>query len=119
MHTSTTTSADPDTEIATASGASAEVRQPVRRGGVDRPRAWTTALALGLVLGALSLLGPTPAWAAKATVKADTQSQAASPATSVRFIDAPSSEKPAARERRLKRECKGRPNAGVCLGYTR
>ena len=117
MHKSTTTSADPENGAATASGASAGVRQPVRRGGVDRPRAWTTALAL--VLGALSLLGPTPAWAAKATVKADAQSQAASTTTSVRFIDAPSSEKPAARERRLKRECKGRPNAGVCLGYTR
>lgn len=23
------------------------------------------------------------------------------------------------RDRRLKRECKGRPNAGACLGYTR
>jgi hypothetical protein len=123
MHTSTTTSADPDngaataTATATASGASARVRQPVRRGGVGRPGTWITAL--GLVLGAWCLQGPTPAWAAKATVKAGTQSQAVSPATSVRFIDAPSSEKPAARERRLKRECKGRPNAGVCLGYTR
>ena len=37
----------------------------------------------------------------------------------VTFIDAPSSEKPAAREKRLKRECKGRPNAGMCLGHTR
>lgn len=37
----------------------------------------------------------------------------------VRFVEAPSSEKPAAREKRLKRECKGRPNAGMCLGYTR
>jgi hypothetical protein len=36
----------------------------------------------------------------------------------VKFIDAPSSETPAAREKRLKRECKGRPNAGVCLGHT-
>ena len=37
----------------------------------------------------------------------------------VSFIEAPSSEKPAAREKRLKRECRGRPNAGMCLGYTR
>jgi hypothetical protein len=36
----------------------------------------------------------------------------------VKFIDAPSSETPAAREKRLKRECKGRPNAGMCLGHT-
>jgi uncharacterized protein (DUF934 family) len=29
----------------------------------------------------------------------------------------PSGESVAARERRLKRECKGRPNAGACLGF--
>lgn len=33
------------------------------------------------------------------------------------FVDSPSSEKPAAREKRLKRECRGRPNAGACLGH--
>jgi hypothetical protein len=37
----------------------------------------------------------------------------------VSFIDAPSSESAQAREKRLKRECKGRPNAGMCLGHTR
>lgn len=37
----------------------------------------------------------------------------------VRFVDAPSSETPAARKKRLKRECQGRPNAGMCLGHTR
>ena len=37
----------------------------------------------------------------------------------VTFIDAPSGETPAAREKRLKRECQGRPNAGMCLGHTR
>ena len=41
------------------------------------------------------------------------------PPTKVTFIDAPSSESPAAREKRLRRECKGRPNAGMCLGHTR
>lgn len=41
------------------------------------------------------------------------------PPTSVRFVDAPSSETPAARRARLKKECKGRPNAGACLGHTR
>jgi len=35
----------------------------------------------------------------------------------VSFHKAPSEESPAARERRLKRECKGRPNAGACLGF--
>ena len=38
---------------------------------------------------------------------------------SVKFHKAPSEESPAAREKRLKRECKGRANAGMCLGYTR
>lgn len=31
----------------------------------------------------------------------------------------PSGESVPARERRLRRECKGRANAGACLGYTR
>ncbi len=39
--------------------------------------------------------------------------------TSVTFHKSPSEESPAAREKRLKRECKGRVNAGMCLGYTR
>ena len=39
--------------------------------------------------------------------------------TSVTFHKAPSEESPAAREKRLKRECKGRANAGMCLGLTR
>ena len=32
--------------------------------------------------------------------------------------DKGSAETTAERDRRLKRECKGRPNAGACLGYT-
>lgn len=78
-----------------------------------------------LLLGCGVVLGLGPAWAAKApvkaAVKAETRTRAATQQlpSSVRFIDSPSSEKPAARERRLKRECKGRPNAGMCLGYTR
>ena len=35
----------------------------------------------------------------------------------VTFRDAPSAEKPTERAKRLKRECKGRPNAGMCLGH--
>lgn len=37
----------------------------------------------------------------------------------VTFHKAPSEEPPAVREKRLKRECKGRPNAGMCAGFTR
>jgi hypothetical protein len=36
-----------------------------------------------------------------------------------KFVKGPSEESRAERDRRLKRECKGRPNAGACLGYTR
>lgn len=32
-------------------------------------------------------------------------------------IEKGSGETPAERDRRLARECKGRPNAGACLGY--
>ncbi|GAA6142547.1 hypothetical protein [Hydrogenophaga sp. 5NK40-0174] len=37
---------------------------------------------------------------------------------SVRFIRSSSEETKAQRTKRLKRECKGRPNAGACLGMT-
>ncbi len=36
----------------------------------------------------------------------------------VTFHKAPSEESAQARDKRLKRECKGRPNAGMCAGYT-
>ena len=39
--------------------------------------------------------------------------------TTVTFHKAPSEESAASREKRLKRECKGRVNAGMCLGHTR
>lgn len=37
----------------------------------------------------------------------------------VTFQKAPSEESPQVRAQRLKRECRGRPNAGICAGYTR
>lgn len=52
-----------------------------------------------------------------ATPGSDTGAQRKS--TSVTFHKSPSEESPAAREKRLKRECKGRSNAGMCMGYTR
>ncbi len=38
-------------------------------------------------------------------------------ASKTRYIKSGSEETRAERERRLKRECKGRPNAGMCLGF--
>jgi hypothetical protein len=37
----------------------------------------------------------------------------------VTFVDSSSGETSAARAKRLQLECKGRPNAGMCLGHTR
>jgi hypothetical protein len=37
----------------------------------------------------------------------------------VSFAEAPSHENAAARAKRLQRECRGRPNAGACMGHTR
>ena len=38
--------------------------------------------------------------------------------TKVKQARSPSEESKAERDRRLYRECRGRPNAGACLGYT-
>lgn len=45
-------------------------------------------------------------------------SRTGKPPAKVSFIDAPSAETPAARRARLEKECRGRPNAGACLGMT-
>lgn len=77
----------------------------------------TAALALTVI----TLLAA-PAGHAQGAVAKPQSSGAAGAATaprSVRFIPSPSHETPAARAKRLKRECKGRPNAGACLGHAR
>lgn len=66
------------------------------------------ALLLALALGAL------PAQAAPCHPPHPCKPKAAKP-----LVDQGSAETPAQRERRLRRECKGRPNAGACEGYTR
>lgn len=66
----------------------------------------------------LVLVALATAAGATTTTRAKTGESRSSAPTSVRFIDAPSSESPAARRARLQRECKGRPNAGACLGHT-
>jgi len=79
---------------------------------MNASRLQPAALALAL---AMSLAAPVFA-ATTAKKPASTGQRTVSRVT---FIDAPSNEKPAAREKRLRRECRGRPNAGACLGYTR
>lgn len=75
-------------------------------------RLTTTRALAGFVFMAWLTL---PTAAVSATPSTSTKTK---PPTSVRFIDAPSAESPAARRARLKKECKGRPNAGACLGMT-
>lgn len=72
------------------------------------------AIALTAVAVVAAVVVAWPVQAASTAKGSKTQ-----PPTSVRFIDAPSSESPAARKKRLQKECKGRPNAGACLGLTR
>lgn len=75
------------------------------------------SLALALICLAGSPVWAQPAKPAAVTPGSPASAAASRPPTSVRFIKAPSDETPAARARRLKRECKGKPNAGMCLGH--
>lgn len=72
--------------------------------------------ALTLLLVGLTTL-PLAARSAESSNK--TAAKAGKQPNKIVFLNAPSAESPAAREKRLRRECKGRPNAGACLGYTR
>lgn len=78
---------------------------------------WAFALALSLALAAY----PADTWA-KRKSNAQNNAQADKPRKGVSKITyhrSPSEETPAQRDKRLYRECKGRHNAGACLGYTR
>jgi hypothetical protein len=79
-------------------------------------RGWTGRIALASLVFAMTAIPPL---AIAASGQAPGSAGGQKVPSKVTFIDAPSSEKPAAREKRLKRECKGRPNAGMCLGHTR
>lgn len=82
------------------------------------PAAPVGAVALlALAFALLPMIGQ--AQGATAQKRSGGTAETAAAPRSVRFIPAPSHETPAARAKRLKRECKGRPNAGACLGHTR
>ena len=62
------------------------------------------------------------AHAARKKTKQDTSASAKTKTktkTTVKYRRSPSEETTAERDRRMYRECWGRPNAGACLGYTR
>lgn len=96
--------------------------QAPRRQSTSSPPTRLTPLAL---MAAIALtLGPAgtavPAFAAESAAdKAGTTAKPTrSPRASTRNARAaPSEESRAERDRRLQRECRGRPNAGACLGH--
>ena len=72
-----------------------------------------TFLLLGLLL--ICCLGAAPEAHAKKKTGAKAKGRTAT--TSMAVQRSSSEESRSERERRLKRECRGRPNAGACLGY--
>lgn len=72
-----------------------------------------------LILGTLGAAGAATPTGQVAGPSRSTPSATKPRASSATFVPAPSGESQAARERRLRRECRGRPNAGMCLGFTR
>lgn len=69
------------------------------------------------VVVAMALLAAGGAFAAKKPKAPEASAAARRAPGKVTFHKAPSDESPAERERRLKRECQGRANAGACLGF--
>ena len=70
-------------------------------------------LLLGLLL--ICCLGAAPE--AHAKKKSGSKAKGRTATTSMAVQRSSSEESRSERERRLKRECRGRPNAGACLGY--
>lgn len=91
---------------------------------MGKTRVWTLALLLGLGLAVGLGSGPAEAGGKGGKgakegkeVKGEAASARRLP-SKVTFHRSPSDESRADRERRLQRECQGRPNAGACLGFT-
>lgn len=82
-------------------------------------RQWIAAIpcvcmALGLTAISEDARGASPKDAAKTTASASPKKKGS---VKVKHHRSPSEESAAERDRRLYRECKGRPNAGACQGY--
>lgn len=78
---------------------------------------FTPRQAVGVLL--VVWLALAAAAAPASSPKGKGKSATARSASGARFVEARSGESAAARRARLKAECKGRPNAGACLGLTR
>lgn len=87
---------------------------------LSKPRAIFAALALCTLTAAaapaVASTFSTPESAA-ASAKAETK-KAKKSSTKVKVLPGGSGETPAERSNRLRRECRGRVNAGACEGYT-
>jgi hypothetical protein len=87
-----------------------------------RPGLHLITCALGALLAA-SLMAPVPAEAARKARKSDAAQievsggKAADKKRGSKIELRGGAETAAERDRRLRRECRGRPNAGACLGY--
>lgn len=84
-----------------------------------RVRQITGRLSNILVALALGCAITLPAQAATDTAKSGVTKTSKKKSTKVHSPRSASEESTAERDRRLYRECKGMPNAGACLGYTR
>lgn len=94
------------------------IQDPVATG---MPRALTSAIVVLAALIAMAI--PIEAYsgetASKATGNATAETGKKKGSLKIKHQRSPSEETVAERARRLKRECRGAPNAGACLGYTR
>ncbi|MBN9370202.1 hypothetical protein JNX00_01040 [Hydrogenophaga sp. YM1] len=79
--------------------------------GLKTVHCWVLAMALLAAGGALAAKKP------KAAQDPDAPTAARRAPGKLTVHKAPSDESPAERARRLTRECRGRPNAGACLGF--
>ena len=93
---------------------------PARRHKTPHAR-WYTILSACMALGLLITAQSTQAAPKKKTAAQLVSAEPAKKKGSIKIKHqrSPSEESTAERDRRLYRECKGRPNAGACLGYTR
>ena len=79
----------------------------------------TVVVMATLVATALPISAHSADAASKSTHKATAQQAKKKGSLKIKHQRSPSEETTAERDRRLTRECKGAPNAGACLGYTR
>jgi hypothetical protein len=91
------------------------MEEPIMQ-SIPLTRRWASLLTLALITAAGAWIPPAFAKKAKEKPEQVATTKAKKPGK-VSFENG-SGESTAERDRRLLRECKGRPNAGACAGYT-